>query len=109
MSDIETQLKKLDQRILSLKQKKAAANETLRKRDARLKIELGGLVFTAELNDQLPDLKDKDGEARAIILGVLAAACDQLDNPEYRSAMLNRGRQVFVFKARSKNRARSKG
>lgn len=108
MSDIETQLKKLDQRILSLKQKKAAANETLRKRDARLKIELGGLVFTSDLHNLLPDLKDKDGDARAIILGILAAASDQLENQEYRTAMLQRGRQVFTFKARMKTRRKDK-
>lgn len=104
MSGLETQMNKLDKRLLRIKQQKAQLMEKQRKLETRQKIELGGLVFTADLHSHFSDLHNKDGEARAIILGVLSEAAEQLDKPEYRLSMLRRGQQVFNFKARTKNR-----
>ena len=105
MSDLKTKMKQLDQRLLRIKQQKAKLKEQQRKKDTRLKIELGGLVFTSDIHTLLPDLEDRDGEARAIILGVLADASSKLSSSEYRTTMLNRGRHIFTAKARSKRRA----
>ena len=106
MSDDVDKIDKINQRLLKLNQQKAQLRDKQRKRETRHKIELGGLVFTADLNKQLPDLANKEGDARAIILGILAEASDNLHEPAYRASMLNRGRHVFSLKSRANSRAR---
>lgn len=105
MYDTDEKMTKINQRLLRLNQQKAKLREAQRKRETRLKIELGGLVFTAGLNNQFSDLADKDGEARAIILGILATASKELHDPNFHASMLNQGRDVFALKSREKSRS----
>lgn len=104
MSDFYEKIGKLEQQILRKQQQISRLKDTERKTQTRLKIELGGLVFTAGMNAHLPDLHDRDGDARAIILGVLADATDKLETEQFRELMLKRGRQVFALRERARRR-----
>jgi len=100
MSDTSEKVSKLEARILRNRQQIKRLKESERKQQTRLKIELGGLVFTAELHPCLPDLSNRDGEARSIILGILADAAERLNDPQYRDLKSTRLNSSHVSESR---------
>jgi len=83
-----------NEKLIKAKQKKnrlelnlAKEREKVRKNDAHVKIQFGGLVFKSQMNEY----------SKAVILGALISAAENIqNNPDYLNLYKIKGEKAFI-------------
>lgn len=94
----QERLKALEQKQTKLAEKAAKIREQLRKKESNLKIKLGGLIFTAGL----------ENEPENVLLGILVQGAKRLEAERGTFEALGRTAFVDAKKARAEEKAQAK-